>query len=112
MNAAARLVHRNVLTRHLVLTYFLTRQQMTVMVLSLAVVVSALSVIYVSYMTRVLQANYQHQMVENDRLQIQRSQLLLERGTWMMQGRIQQIAENKLDMVVPDQKSVKIISAR
>jgi cell division protein FtsL len=40
---------------------------------------------------------------------VERGQLLLERGTWMMQARIQKFAESKLGMVIPDHKSVVIV---
>lgn len=109
MNAAARLVHRGVLTRHLVFTHFLSRKQLTSVVLAFAVIMSALCTIYVTQATRILHANYQHNLVEQDHLHVERSQLLLERSTWMMQARIQQIAESKLGMIIPDNKSVVII---
>jgi cell division protein FtsL len=109
MNAAARLVHQSVLSRHLIQTHFLTRQQIVVAMLALAVLLSALSIIYVTHLTRILHAAAQRNIVEQDHLHIQRGQLLLERGTWMMQARIQQIAEGKLGMVIPQQKSVVIV---
>ncbi|VVC76350.1 Cell division protein FtsL [Aquicella siphonis] len=109
MNAAARLVHQSVISRHLVLSHFLTRRQITVVILALAVLLSALSIIYVTHVTRILHAAYQHNLVEREHLHVQRGQLLLERSTWMMQARIQRIAESKLGMVVPDHKSVMII---
>lgn len=109
MNAAGRLVHQNVLSRHLVLTHLLSKQQLVMMVVALSVLFSALSVIYVTHLSRELHATYQHALVEQDRLHVQHGQLLLERSTWMMQAHIQQVAENKLDMVVPDHKSVVII---
>lgn len=109
MNAAARLVHQHVLSRHLVLAYLLTRRQMAVLLLSLSVLLSALGVVYVIHVNRVLHANYQHNLAEQDRLHVERGQLLLERSTWMMQARTQQIAEKKLGMMIPDHKSVVII---
>jgi cell division protein FtsL len=109
MNAAARLVHQGVLARHLVLAHLLTRRQITVMLLALCVLFSALSIIYVTHVTRILHASYQHNLTEQDRLHVQRGQLLLERSIWMMQSRIEQVAENKLEMRVPDHKSVVII---
>ena len=110
MNAAARLVHQGVLTRYLVFTYLLTRRQMAVLALALAVLLSALSIIYVTHTTRELYTIYQHNLVEQNRLHVQQGQLLLERGTWMMQARIQQIAESKLGMVMPDYKSVVVVN--
>jgi cell division protein FtsL len=109
MNAAARLVHQNILTRHIALTHLLSRRQMLIFLLTLAVVFSGLSTIYVTHVTRILHAVYQHNLLEQSRLSIQRGQLLLERSTWMLQARTQQIAEDKLDMVMPDHKSVIII---
>jgi len=109
MNAAARLVHQNVLSRHFVLTHSITRSQFAIMLMSLAVLLSALSVIYVTQVTRVMYASYQRNLAEQDHLHVQHGQLLLERSTWMMQSRVQNIAESKMGMVVPDAKSVVII---
>lgn len=109
MNAAARLVHQGVLTRHLVLTHLLTRRQVMLIILAMAVLLSALSIIYVTHTSRVLYASYQHNLLEQNRLHVKHGQLLLERSTWMMQARIQQIAENKLGMIIPDHKSVIVI---
>lgn len=109
MNAAGRLVHQGVLSRHLVLTHLLSKKQIAMMVVALSVLLSALSVIYVTHLTREMHAAYQHSLVEQDRLHVQHGQLLLERSTWMMQAHIQQVAESKLDMMVPDHKSVVII---
>lgn len=109
MNAAARLVHQNVLSRHLVLTHTITKSQLAVMFMSIAVLLSALSVIYVTQCTRVMYADYQHNLAQQDQLHVQRGQLLLERSTWMMQSRVQNIAEDKMGMIVPNAKSVVII---
>jgi cell division protein FtsL len=109
MNAAARLVHQSVLSRQLLLTHLLSKRQVMVLVLALAVVFSALSVIYVAHTSRILHAAYQHNIVEAEHLQVEHGQLLLERSTLMMQARVQQMAEKELGMVVPDHKSVVII---
>jgi cell division protein FtsL len=109
MNAAARLVHQSVLSRHFVLTHLLTRRQIAVLILGLAVLFSALSVIYVTHVTRVMHATYQHNLADQNRLHVERGQLLLERSTWMMQSRIEKIAEGKLGMFIPGNKSVVII---
>lgn len=109
MNAAARLVHQNALARHVVLVHLLTRKQLAVVLLTAAVIFSALSVIYVTHTNRVLHAEYQHNIAEKNTMYVERGQLLLERGTWMMQARIQKFAENKLGMVMPAHKSVVIV---
>lgn len=109
MNAAARLVHQNAVVRHLVLVHLLTRKQITMVMLAVAVVMSALAVIYVTHNSRVIYAAYQHQLAEKNHLAVERGQLLLERGTWMMEARIQKLAESKLGMVLPDHNSVVIV---
>lgn len=109
MNAAARLVHQNILTRQFVFAHFLSRRQMSLLGLTFAVLLTALSIIYVTHVSRIMHAGFQHNLAEQDRLHVERGQLLLERSTWMVQSRIQQIAESKLGMIIPDQKSVVII---
>jgi len=109
MNAAARLVHQNVLSRHWVLTQWLSKQQSMVACLIFAVAMSALGTIYVTQVNRDLHATWQHSLLEAEHLRIEHGQLLLERSTWMMQARTQQIAETKLGMVLPDHKSVVIV---
>lgn len=109
MNAAARLVHQGALTRQYLFVLSLTRRQMAVVMLATAVLLSALGTIYMTHVSRLLHANYQRSLFEQDRLHIEHGQLLLERSAWMMQGRIQQLAENKLGMIVPDHKSVVIV---
>lgn len=109
MNAAARLAHQGALSRHLVLVHLLTRQQFALMSMVMAILLSAISIIYVTHVSRVLYAGYQHELSERNHMHIERGQLLLERGAWMMQARIQQIAENKLGMTIPDHKSVVIV---
>jgi len=109
MNAAARLVHQNVLSRHLFLPYLLNRKQMTALLLAMAVLFSALGIIYVTHLTRVTNASYEHLLNERNHLQMERGQLLLERSAWTMQSRVQQIAENKLSMTMPNHNSVVIL---
>jgi cell division protein FtsL len=109
MNAAGRLVHQGILTRHRTWVHVLTYRQLTLILLALAVLFSALGVIYMTEETRDLQATYQQHLREQDHLHLERGQLLLERSTWMMQARIQQIAENQLGMIIPNHKSVVIV---
>ena|SRR3990167_3140328 len=110
MNAAARLVHQNVLSRQLVSVHFLTRKHMGIVVLMFLVLCSALSIIYMTHTTRILHANYQKQLIELNDLNLTHGQLLLEEGTWMMQARIQQKAEQELGMIIPDEHNVVVIS--
>lgn len=110
MNAAARLVHQSGLSHHLVRIWFFSRRQLTVILLALALLLSALGIVYVTQMTRMLHASFQSNLAEKNRLTVERGQLLLERSTWIMQARIQAVAETKLGMQIPDRKSVVVIN--
>lgn len=110
MNAAGRLVSQSSVSKTWVLSVVLARMQMSTLILTLAVLTSALSMVYITNVARGLNANLQQSLVEHDRLQVQWGQLLLEKSTLTMQARVQQTAENKLDMVVPDSQSVVIIN--
>lgn len=110
MNAAARLVHQRVFSSQLVFHQFMTLKQGLLMALTMLMLFSAMSIIYVTNTTRGMYATYQHNIIEQNRLRVQQGQLLLERSSWMIQGRIQSVAESKLDMVIPDHNSVVIVS--
>jgi cell division protein FtsL len=110
MNAAARMFNQGVLSRGWAISFGLAKAQASSLILIIAILTSALSMVYVTNMTRSLHANLQQASAELDNIHIQWGQLLLEKSTWMMQARVQQIAENKLGMVFPDSKSLVIIN--
>jgi cell division protein FtsL len=110
MNTAARLLNQNVISRDWVVSVLLTKTQLLMGTLILAVLTSALSVIYVTNTSRTLNASIQQTLAERNHLHIQWGQLLLERSTWIMQARVQNIAEGKLDMVLPDSKTVVVVN--
>lgn len=108
MNAAARFISQSHVSRTWVISVLLTRTQLSVWMLILAVAMSALSIVYVTNTTRSLNASIQQILTERDQLHIQWGQLLLEKSTWVMQARVQQVASDKLGMMVP--KSVVIVN--
>lgn len=110
MNAAARLVRQNILTRHWVVSVLLTRTQTLLMLLTAAVLMSALSIIYVTNVSRNIHASIQQTVAERNELHIQWDQLLLEKSTWTMQARVEHVATNQMGMLVPDHKSVVIVN--
>lgn len=87
-----------------------TWQQLWVAILICAVLGSALSIIYVTNMTRTVCAQYQHSLQEASELKLQRGQLLLEKSAWTTPLFIQQMAEKK-NMVMPDHHSVVVLRA-
>ena len=109
MNTAARF-NQSILSRDWIVSVLLTRSQITLVALILGVLLSALSVVYVTNTTRSLNANYQQTLTDRNRLHVEWGQLLLEKSTWIMQARVQQIAEDRLRMVTPDSKSTVVIN--
>lgn len=110
MNTAARMLHQNVFSRGWFVSTLFTKSQLTLASLVFALLASALSIIYVTNSARSLNANIQQMLAERNRLHIEWGQLLLEKSTWIMQARVQQIAEDHLGMVVPDSKSVVVVN--
>ncbi len=112
MNAAARLLNQGVLSRGWVVSVLLARFDMSLFVLIAAVLISALSLVYMTNLTRSLNASLEQSYAEHDQLHIQRGQLLLEKSTLTMQARVQDVAEGRLNMVVPEGKAVVIVDSK
>jgi cell division protein FtsL len=110
MNTAGRLFNQGVLSRSWVISVLLSRTQFMTIALVLAILTSALSIIYVTNASRSLNATLQQTVAERGQLHIQWGQLLLEKSTWVTQARVQRIAEHGLQMVTPDRKSVVMIN--
>lgn len=110
MNAAARLLKQNTLSKTQVFSVLLSKVQFSVLMLIFAVLISALSMVYVTNITRGLNAGLQQSLSEGRRLHLQTNQLLLERGSLLTQARIQQVAVAQFDMVVPNSQSVVIVN--
>lgn len=110
MNTAARLANQSVLSRGWVISVFLKKSQLPLLAMVISVLLSALSVIYITNTTRSLNANIQQTLAERERLHVQWGQLLLEKSTWIMQARIQNLAEGKFGMLIPEGKSVVVVN--
>ena len=82
-------------------------------VLSLLLVVllvfSALGVIYSSYKSRQLFSELQQLNRESIRLEEEWGRLLLEQSTWASHARIEQVAKDKLQMVVPNSSAIIVV---
>ena len=110
MNTAARLVSHGALSRSWVISVLLKKSQLPLLAMVISVLLSALSVIYMTNTTRSLTATIQQTLAEREQLHVQWGQLLLEKSTWIMQARIQNLAEGKLGMLIPDSKSVVVVN--
>jgi cell division protein FtsL len=110
MNAAARALAQgsfvNVNPRALVLS----RQMLGLVLLLIALLASAVSVVYVKALDRQLFSDLQILQQTRDDLRVTAGQLLLEQNTLAAPERVQAIAQQQLNMVVPAAKDVVAIS--
>ncbi len=77
--------------------------------LVIAVMVSALAVVYLRQRNRMDFVELQAFQSERDNLNIERGKLLLEEGTWSEHRRIEEIARTRLGMAPPAQDQVIIV---
>lgn len=101
MNAAARALAEGSFAVNNIRTFALSGQNMLLGLLTFAVLATAFAVVSVKDINRRLFNDLQSLQQTRDELQVERSQLLLEQNTWATQARIQQIAQENIDMVVP-----------
>ncbi|MDA0789277.1 MAG: cell division protein FtsL [Proteobacteria bacterium] len=79
---------------------------------SVLVLVSAVAVVGASHETRRLYRSLQEQTAERDRLESEYERLLLEQSAWANNTRVDQIAHQDLDMVVPATREIVIVRVR
>ena len=70
-------------------------------VLALAVLASALGVIWSKHESRTAFIAVQRLQAERDRLDIEWGRLKLEQSTWSSHGRVEQAARSNLKMIIP-----------
>lgn len=85
------------------------KSQWVVASLLLAVIASALGVVYSKHESRKLFVQLQGLEKERDRMDIEWGKMQLEQSTWATHARIERLARKKLDMTIPEAKNVVII---
>ncbi len=80
-----------------------------ILTLSIAILVSALAVIYAQHQSRKFFVELQVLEKVSDEIDVEWGRLQLEQGAWTTHGRVEQIARNKLDMEIPNTDAVVII---
>ncbi|MEJ2530064.1 MAG: cell division protein FtsL [Gammaproteobacteria bacterium] len=87
------------------------RQQdfLLVVILSIAVVVSATGVVYAKYASRIYFTELESIRTKRDAADVEWGRLQLEQSTWATHGRIEKIAREKLNMRIPLVEEVKVI---
>ncbi|MCT7654911.1 cell division protein FtsL [Oceanimonas sp. NS1] len=79
------------------------------LLLAVATVVSAMTVIVVTHGTRQLTSEYNELMAEQDKLDIEWRNLLLEQNTLMEHSRVEALARDKLGMYRPNPGKEKLV---
>ncbi|MDB6096972.1 MAG: cell division protein FtsL [Francisellaceae bacterium] len=77
--------------------------------LIMGVVSTALAVVYTKHQSRTLYAKLQDLQSQRDDLHIEWSQLLLEKGAWANDARVERVAREQLSMEMPQLNQIVII---
>ncbi len=85
------------------------RQMLGVLLLGSLVLCSAIGVVYTKYLNRSLHIELQQLQDLRDKLHIEWTQLLLEQGTLGSDVRVEKVAREKLDMILPSQNQIIVI---
>ena len=84
-------------------------QLLVVAVLALAVMSSAIGVVYAKYASRKFFVELQTVQAERDAVNVRWGQLQLEQSTWATHGRVERIANKKLKMHIPSAREVVVV---
>lgn len=110
MNMAARALTQNSFTWEQRQSWVISLKMLGLVLLTLAVLFSALSVIYIKTVQRNLYSQLQASRQDYDNLKTEWSQLLLEENTWVAPVRIQALAQQELGMRVPEMKNTILLT--
>ncbi len=80
-----------------------------VVILFLAVVISATGVVYAKYASRKQFVELESLRTKRDAVDVEWGKLQLEQSTWATHGRVERIAREKLNMRIPLVGEVKVI---
>jgi cell division protein FtsL len=77
--------------------------------LAAAVIVSGVGTVYAKHHSRTLFVELSRLSEERDTLNIEWGRLQLEQSTWATHGRIEQVARERLGMVLPESGETEIV---
>jgi len=112
MNAAARIIHQSNVFNGQFSDIRLSRYAYWQIALLVSVLISALAVIYVTNMHRLTLSQLQIAEQKAHQLQLRWGQLLLEQASLATPARVQQLATEKLGMVLPINRQTFILRAQ
>lgn len=87
-------------------------RSMTIFVLALMVMATALAVINAKHQSRQIFVALQTLKKQHEQLDTEWGQLQLEQATWAAHGRVEDMARKKLQMMIPSAESVRIVTPR
>lgn len=109
MNAASKELYQASLFEGSLVGVGFNRETLIAIALSVAVLISAVAVVYAKNYERSLFSHLQNLKYGEQQSQIQYNRLLLEESTLSNLGRVQRIARDKLNMVIPTSRDVEMI---
>ena len=112
MNAAARAINQSNLFNGQLFDMQLSRQLCFVLTLLIAVLVSALAVVYTTNEHRSSFSQSQQLEQKMNRLQLQWGQLLLEQASLATPARVEELAIDKLQMRLPADKQTFVLQSQ
>ena len=109
MNAAARGIHQSNFFSGQLTDMRFSKQLCLQVALLLAVLISALAVVYITNLHRLTFSQLQVEEQKAHQLQLQWGQLLLEQASLATPARVEQLAGEKLHMLLPANKQTIIL---
>ncbi|GFZ78771.1 hypothetical protein GCM10011403_22350 [Pseudohongiella nitratireducens] len=85
------------------------RQNLTLFVMLMAVMVSATAIVLVSFESRLAFQELQQELELKNDMEVKWGQLLIEQSTFGVDDRIERKASEELDMKVPDWSNVVVV---
>jgi len=110
MNAAARALAEGSLVSTASRQFILSSQVLGMILLVIAVLASAVAVVYVKNLDRQLFIELQTLKQTHDNIGVEYGQLLLEQNTWAAPARVQVIAQRQLGMGIPATKDISVVT--
>ncbi|MGL5741678.1 MAG: cell division protein FtsL [Legionella sp.] len=112
MNAAAKVINQGTLFNGQLADMQMSKSLYMLMVLLVAVLLSALAVVYSTNSYRVTLNQVEQQEQQTHYLQLQWGQLLLEQASLATPARVEELASEKLQMVLPTTKNTYWLQAQ
>ena len=112
MNAAAKVINQGTIFNGQLADMHMSKSLYMLMVLLVAVLVSALAVVYSTNSYRSTFSQVEQQEQQTHYLQLQWGQLLLEQASLATPARVEELATDKLKMVLPTSKNTYWLHAQ